>query len=249
LCAICHHLGQFEFQKHCYADLVCALFGPYAAMFVNWICPGKSLKTRSVSPSKPWNLVFESPGKSWRNSILLSLQTLSLSGELTNSRTESNLVVLVVMIVKVVVVTLPVIIAVPSIHWPWKNKRCRKFYGCSICWLCMTIVVVVVPFNGLFSKTTWVSQHQKSKQLYFIEARDDGCQWHQLNHMQIICNSLQTDSHTSTLSLNFFKGRPGRMLFLNAQPTVSKCWRHYQQKFIFYFKSRCALYRPEFDIT
>ena len=42
LCAVCYLLGQFEFQKHCYCnavtpitDLICALFGPYAAMFVN----------------------------------------------------------------------------------------------------------------------------------------------------------------------------------------------------------------------
>jgi len=33
-----------------------------------------------------------------------------------------------------------------------------------------------------------------------------GWQWHQLNHMQIICTLLQTDKHTSTLSLNFFAG-------------------------------------------
>jgi len=31
-----------------------------------------------------------------------------------------------------------------------------------------------------------------------------GRQWHQLDHMQIICISLQTDNHASTSSLNFF---------------------------------------------
>jgi len=35
-------------------------------------------------------------------------------------------------------------------------------------------------------------------------------QWHQLDHMQIICTSLQTDNHASTSSLNF----TGRMIFL-----------------------------------
>jgi len=54
--AICHLLGQFEFQKHRDTDLVCALFGPHAAMFVNQIYPGKSLKTSFVSPRK------ENPG-------------------------------------------------------------------------------------------------------------------------------------------------------------------------------------------
>ena len=47
-------------------DLICALFGPYAAMFVNRIYPGKSLKMSFVSPGKPWNLIFASPGKSWK---------------------------------------------------------------------------------------------------------------------------------------------------------------------------------------
>jgi len=36
-------------------------------------------------------------------------------------------------------------------------------------------------------------------------------QWHQLDHMQIICTLLQTDNHASTSSLNFFY-KP--MLFL-----------------------------------
>jgi len=35
-------------------------------------------------------------------------------------------------------------------------------------------------------------------------------QWHQLDHMQIICTSLPTDKHTGTLSVNFCS----QMLFL-----------------------------------
>jgi len=31
------------------------------------------------------------------------------------------------------------------------------------------------PFNGLFSRTTWVSQYQKGRTMFdMIEARDDG---------------------------------------------------------------------------
>jgi len=37
-----------------------------------------------------------------------------------------------------------------------------------------------------------------------------GWQWHQLDHMQIICTLLQTDNHASTSSLSFFTSR---MLF------------------------------------
>ena len=53
------------------------------------------------------------------------------------------------------------------------------------------------------------------------EARDDGVwgwQWHQLDHMQTICTSLQTDNHTNTTSLKFY--RPDALS--DAQPTVSK---------------------------
>jgi len=42
------------------------------------------------------------------------------------------------------------------------------------------------PFNGPFTKTTWVSQYQKGKtNLDFTEARDSEWQWHQLG----ICKS------------------------------------------------------------
>ena len=30
-------------------------------------------------------------------------------------------------------------------------------------------------------------------------------QWHQLDHMQTICTSLQTDNHTNTSELNFLQ--------------------------------------------
>ena len=40
-----------------------------------------------------------------------------------------------------------------------------------------------------------------------------GWQWHQLDHTQIICTSLQTDNHASTSSLN---------ALCNAKATVSK---------------------------
>ena len=41
------------------------------------------------------------------------------------------------------------------------------------------------------------------------------CVWHQLDDMQTICTSLQTDNHTSTSSVNFY--RPDALP--DAQPT------------------------------
>jgi len=53
-----------------------------------------------------------------------------------------------------------------------------------------------------------VSRYQKGKTGRDLnEARGDGVlgwQWHQLDHMQTICTSLQTDNHTNTPSLNFY---------------------------------------------
>ena len=63
------------------------------------------------------------------------------------------------------------------------------------------------PFNGLFSRTTWVSRYQKGKtSVDFTGARDSEWQWHQLGYMQV-CTSLQTDNHASTPPLSFFTGR------------------------------------------
>jgi len=90
---------------------------------------------------------------------------------------------------------------------------------------CKIIVLLLLlhQLNGLFSRTTWISRYQKSKtSLDLNEAREYGVwgwQWHQLDHMQTICTSLQTDNHTNnTSSLNFY--RPD--VLPDAQPTVSK---------------------------
>jgi len=83
------------------------------------------------------------------------------------------------------------------------------------------------PLNGcvgVFSRTTWISRswYQKGKtSLDLNEARDDrvlGRQWHQLDHMQTTCTSLQTDNHTNTSLLSFY--RPDALP--DAQPTGSK---------------------------
>jgi len=53
--------------------------------------------------------------------------------------------------------------------------------------------------------------------LDFTEAIDSEWQWHQLGHMQV-CTLLQTDNHTSTPPLCFY--RPDALPA--AQPTTSK---------------------------
>ena len=76
--------------------------------------------------------------------------------------------------------------------------------------------------TAAFSRTTWLRLYQKGKSnLDFNEARDSEWQWHQLGHMQV-CTSLQTDNHTSTPPLSFY--RPDALPV--AQPAASKHWMH-----------------------
>jgi len=80
-------------------------------------------------------------------------------------------------------------------------------------WLQRLLLLLLLPFNGLFSRKLWVSLYQKGKTIVSISTRQEvlglGMQWHQLDHMQTICTSLQTDNHTNTSSLNFYS--PGAL--------------------------------------
>jgi len=81
------------------------------------------------------------------------------------------------------------------------------------------LLLLLHPFNDLFSRTSWVSRYHKGKSFWILlEQEIMGWQWHQLDHMQIICTLLQTDNHASTLPLNFYRldALPA------AQPTASK---------------------------
>ena len=92
------------------------------------------------------------------------------------------------------------------------------------------------PFNGLFSRTTWVSRYQKGKtNLDFTGARDSEWQWHQLGDMQV-CTSLQTDNHASTSQVFLQAGCP------SCRPTNSvkalKAQRHTNVPTTLWKKSR-----------
>jgi len=52
-----------------------------------------------------------------------------------------------------------------------------------------------------------------------LEQEMMGWQWHHLDHMQIICTSLQTDNHSSITELSFY--RPDFTLPAD-KPTASK---------------------------
>jgi len=47
--------------------------------------------------------------------------------------------------------------------------------------------ILLHPFNGLFSRTTWVSWHQKGKSFWILlEQEMMGWHWHQLDDIQVI---------------------------------------------------------------
>ena len=75
----------------------------------------------------------------------------------------------------------------------------------------LLLLLLLHPFNGCLSWTSLVSGYQKGRNnlnLYLNESRDDGVwgwEWHQLNHIQTMCTSLQRDDHINTSSVNFLQ--------------------------------------------
>jgi len=84
---------------------------------------------------------------------------------------------------------------------------------------CLILQLILLHLTNFFSRITWVSRHQKGKPFWILlEQEMMGWQWHQLDHMRIICTSLQTDNHASTSPLSVY--RPDALPA--TQPTASK---------------------------
>ena len=95
----------------------------------------------------------------------------------------------------------------------------------NILWLKAHTHTNTHPFNGLFSRTTWVSLYEKGKtNLDLTEATDSEWQWHQLGHMQV-CTSLQQTTTPAPHHSVFY----GPDALPTTQPTASKHWRHWKQ--------------------
>ena len=79
--------------------------------------------------------------------------------------------------------------------------------------------VLLRPFSGLFSGTTWVSRYQRGKTgLDLNDARDGGVwgqQWHQLDHMQTTCTAPRCSQITTPTPHHSISTGP--MLFLMAR--------------------------------
>jgi len=94
----------------------------------------------------------------------------------------------------------------------------KNDYSTCIYRICFQHRQTDTRLTAFFSRTTWVSRHQKGKPFWILlEQEILGWQWHQLDHMQITCILLQTNNHGSTSPINFMS----RMLFLT---TNQQCW-------------------------
>jgi len=111
----------------------------------------------------------------------------------------------------------------PQIYWPCIQKSnlsgSSGHFSASLSIAAAVELLLLHPFNGLFSRTTWVSWHQKGKPFWILLQQEImGWQQHQLDHMQIICTLLQTDNHASTLPHSFYRSDA----LPATQPTASK---------------------------
>jgi len=96
-------------------------------------------------------------------------------------------------------------------------KLCSKLWTLNISpWhidrrTCHQHLLLLHPFNGLFSRTTWVSQYRKGKtNLDLNEARDDGVlgrQWHQLDHYANYLHLAPDRQPHQHLTIQFFTSR------------------------------------------
>jgi len=71
----------------------------------------------------------------------------------------------------------------------------------------------------ILSRKTWVWQNQKGKPFWILMKQEMiGWQWHQLDYMQIICTSLQTDNHATICE-------PWHYCLRNCLPVIRVCRR------------------------
>jgi len=84
-----------------------------------------------------------------------------------------------------------------------------------------TTTILLHPFDGLFSRTTQVSRHQRGRTILdFTEATDNGVAIASAGPYANYLHLAQTGNHASTSPLSFY-----RVDVLPAtEPTVSKHW-------------------------
>ena len=99
----------------------------------------------------------------------------------------------------------------------WKQGFFEPIISTKSALLTRTHARLTALFPGL---PRWAGTRKVKTNLDFTEARDSDWQWHQLGNIKV-CTLLQTDNHTSTPPLCFY--RPDALPA--TQPTASKHWR------------------------
>ena len=84
----------------------------------------------------------------------------------------------------------------------------------------LLLLLLLHPFNGLFSTTTWVSRYQKGKPFWILlEQEMMGVAVASAGPYADYLHSLQTDKHASTSPLSFY--RPDTLAAESCRPTNS----------------------------
>jgi len=115
----------------------------------------------------------------------------------------------------------PATTAAPPLPMKLKHSQSPLCFVSVLCSLVL-LLLLLHPFNGLFSGTTWVSQYQKGKtSLNLNEARDVGClgcsgiSW-------TVCKQSAPHSRQITTSTAYRSIFNGPNALPDTQPTVSK---------------------------
>jgi len=69
-----------------------------------------------------------------------------------------------------------------------------------------SIELYYIHLMAFFPRPTWVNRHKKGKPFWILMKQEMmGWQWHQLDHIQIICSLFQTENHVNTSPLGFYR--------------------------------------------
>jgi len=71
------------------------------------------------------------------------------------------------------------------------------------------LLLLLHPFNGLFSRTTWVSRHKKGKPFWILQQQEMmGWHWHQMDQSELKVISTKPE----TAHLWTIRAQPDQML-------------------------------------
>jgi len=104
----------------------------------------------------------------------------------------------------------------------WQEGYLACSYMRHICQSSLLELLLLNPYNGLFSRTTWVSRYKKGKTSQDLRGKrwSFGMAVASAEPQETLFTSLHTDNHANTSLLNFYRSDA----LPDVQSTVSKQW-------------------------